>query len=83
MGEIVIRTVEDGIILTLTFADRLAADITLLYDAARAFEVDRSDRPSSFSYPTCYITRRILSRTNFVMAKFAQANGWKDPEFPP
>jgi len=34
MGEIVIRTMEDRIILTFTFADKLAADITLFYDTA-------------------------------------------------
>ena len=34
MREIAIWTVEDGIILTLTFADRLAADIALFYDTA-------------------------------------------------
>ena len=34
MREIVVRAVEDRIILTLTFAYRLAADITLFYDTA-------------------------------------------------
>jgi len=34
MGEIVIRTVEDGILLPLAPADRFAADVTLFDNAA-------------------------------------------------
>jgi len=34
MGEIVIRTVEDGILLALALTDGLTADITLLYNTA-------------------------------------------------
>jgi len=34
MGEIVIRTMEDGILLALALTDGLTADITLLYNTA-------------------------------------------------
>jgi len=34
MGEVAIRTVEDGILLALAYTHCLAANITLLYDTA-------------------------------------------------